>query len=600
MQTIKKLSYILSGKQKWELVGMTILIVIGAALELLGVSAILPVITAIMQPGSLSQQKYYSFIYRTLHLQSNLQLSLVLIGMMILVYIIKNAYLIFMYNRQYRFVYKNLHILSDQMMNCYLHQPYLFHVSKNSAELLRNINVDAGNFYGVIQGCIQLCTEGMVCATLFIYLLIQDRSITLAILVLMALMLVLFAKVYKKILSRLGEKSRYYYMEVNKWVQQGLGGIKEIKVLNEEDFFYHQFDKAYEGHADTECNYHSLVAIPKPLLETVCIAGLLGTIGIKVMMGADLDYFLPVMSVFAVAAFRMLPSFNRITEYLSNIMYQKASVEAVYRDLKEIERLNKIREDRTEGGEIVLTDAIHVQDISFSYPNNEKKVLDHLTLDIPKNSSVAFIGQSGAGKTTLADVILGILEPSQGEIMVGGKNIFQNLDAWHHKIGYIPQSIYLLDDTIRRNIAFGIEEEQIDEKRMQYALERAQLRDLIDGLKDGLDTEIGEGGVRLSGGQRQRIGIARALYNEPEILILDEATSALDNETEAAVMEAIERLHGEMTLLIIAHRLSTIQNCDYVYEIKDGKAILDETKGQGKKEYAAYEEDGKKDKATEK
>ena len=264
-------------------------------------------------------------------------------------------------------------------------------------------------------------------------------------------------------------------------------------------------------------------------------------------------------------------------------------MDAVYQDLKEIERLNKIQETRTEGGEIELTDAIHVQDISFSYPDNEKKVLDHLDLEIPKNSSVAFIGQSGAGKTTLADVILGILEPSEGKIMAGGKDVFQNLDAWHHKIGYIPQSIYLLDDTIRRNIAFGIEEAQIDDRRMQYAIERAQLRELIDSLKDGLDTEIGEGGVRLSGGQRQRIGIARALYNEPEILILDEATSALDNETEAAVMEAIERLHGEMTLLIIAHRLSTIQNCDYVYEIRDGKAILDETKGQCKKEYSSYE-----------
>ncbi|MDO4284075.1 MAG: ABC transporter ATP-binding protein [Eubacteriales bacterium] len=573
MRTINKLRYILTRKQKWELVGMTILIVIGSALELLGVTTVLPVVLAIMQPETLVDQKYFSFIYRFFHLSSPLQLALLLIVLLIFVYIVKNAYLIFMYSRQYKFVYKNLHILSDQMMNCYLHQPYLFHVSKNSAELLRNINVDAGNFYGVIQAGIQLATEGMVCGTLFIYLLIQDKSITLALLVLILIMLLLFTKVYKKILFRLGQKSRYYFMEVNKWVQQGLGGIKEIKVLNQEDFFYRQFDGAYAGHADTECTYHSLVSIPKPLLETVCIGGLLGTVGIKVIMGADLDYFLPILTVFAVAAMRMLPSFNRITDNLSTVMYQKASVDAVYEDLKEIERLSRERQRQSQGGEISFTDAIVVRDLSFTYPNTDKRVLDHVNLTINKNTSVAFIGQSGAGKTTLADVILGILEPQEGEILVGGRNIFRNLDAWHRKIGYIPQSIYLLDDTIERNIAFGIAKEQIDPKRMEYAIERAQLKGMIEQLPEGLMTEIGEGGVRLSGGQRQRIGIARALYHEPEILILDEATSALDNETEAAVMEAIESLHGEMTLLIIAHRLSTIQHCDVVYEIRDGEAV---------------------------
>lgn len=572
MGVIRKFNYILSKRQKWELAGISLLIVIGSALELLGVTAVLPVISAIMQPDVLVTKKYYAFIYRTLHLQSSLQLALVLIAVMIAVYVVKNAYLIFMYHKQYRFVYKNLHILSDQMMNCYLHQPYLFHVSKSSAELLRNINVDAGNFFGVIQAGIQLATECMVCLTLFIYLLIQDKTITLTILAMMIVILFLFLKVYRKVLLRLGEKSRYYYMEVNKWIQQGLGGIKEIKVLNEEDFFYDQFDRAYAGHAKTECTYHSLVSIPKPLIETICIGGLLGAIAIKVMLGADLDYFLPILSVFAVAAFRMLPSFNRITDYLSTIMYQKASVDAVYEDLKEIEKL-KEQELNINHAKLEFQNAIEVSNVTFKYPNNEKLILDHINLTISKNSSVALIGQSGAGKTTLADLILGVLEPTEGLVLSDGIGVHSNLDSWHQRIGYIPQTIYLLDDTIRKNIAFGIPDEEIDENKMNYAIDRAQLRDLIDGLKDGIDTEIGEGGIRLSGGQRQRIGIARALYREPEILVLDEATAALDNETEAAVMEAIEQLHGEMTLLIIAHRLSTIQNCDYVYEVGNGKVI---------------------------
>lgn len=574
MKTLKKIGYILSKKQKYELVWMAILITIGSAFELAGVSIILPVMNAIMAPEALITNKYANWIYNFLGMTEPRQFALFLIIVMIFIYIFKNAYLIFMYNRQYRFVYNNLHILSDQMMDCYLHQTYLFHVSRTSAELLRNINVDATNFYGVIQACIQLITELAVCFVLVVYLMLQDKSITIAILVLMALMLVCFMKIYRKALNNLGQKSRFYYAAVNKWVQQGLGGIKEIKVLNKEDFFYDQFDQAYGGHANNEYKYHTLMSVPKPAIEVMCITGMLGTVALKIMRGTDLTYFVPIMSLFVVAAFRMLPSFNRITDYLGTIMYQKVSVNAVYDDLKEIEHLNSKHEEKHKGRNVEFTTAIHIDNVSFAYPNNDKEVLNNLNLDIIKNTSVAFIGQSGAGKTTLADIILGILKPASGHVMVDDKDVFENLDAWHTKIGYIPQTIYLLDDTIKRNITFGIPDSEIDTNKLNYAIKRAQLGNLIDELKDGVMTEIGEGGIRLSGGQRQRIGIARALYNEPEILILDEATSSLDNETEEAVMQAIDSLHGEMTLIIIAHRLSTIKNCDHVYEINNGKAVL--------------------------
>lgn len=573
MYILKKINYILNRHQKIELLWMAVLITMGSALELAGVSIILPVMNSIMSPDSLLDNKYAAWVYNFFGMINSRQFVFFLLIVMIFIYVFKNAYLIFMYNRQYRFVYKNLHILSDQMMNCYLHQTYLFHVSKTSSELLRNINVDAANFYGVIQSCIQLITELAVCFVLVIYLFIQDRSITIAILVLMAILLICFMKIYRKALSGLGQESRFYYVAVNKWIQQGFGGIKEIKVLNKEDFFYDQFDKAYGGHANVECRYHSLMAVPKPAIEVICIVGMLGTIAIKIMRGTDLTYFIPIMSMFVVAAFRMLPSFNRITEYLGNIMYQKASVDAVYNDLKEIEKLNAQHIEKSHGETVVFNKAIHINNVSFAYPNNDREVLSDLSLDITKNTSVAFIGQSGAGKTTLADIILGILEPSEGNVLSDDKDIFKNLESWHSKIGYIPQTIYLLDDTIARNITFGIQDKDVDDRKLNYALERAQLRGMIEELADGINTEIGEGGIRLSGGQRQRIGIARALYNEPEILILDEATSALDNDTEEAVMEAIDSLHGEMTLVIIAHRLSTIKNCDFVYEVKDGKAI---------------------------
>lgn len=574
MNIIKKLSYIFDKKQKLQIIWLFIVITIGSALELLGVSVILPVIDAIMAPNEILENESYLFIYNLFHMTSVKQLILFMLISMIVIYVIKNAFLIYMYLMQYKFIFKNQRILADKMMRCYLSQPYLFHVSKNSAELLRNINEDTGNFFGALQAVIKLMTELMVCIVLGIYLFIQDRTITISILFLMGIMLFGFMKIYKRYLFKVGERNRYYQMSLNKWVQQAFGGIKEAKVLNKEDFFYEKYDEAYRGHAQSEYKYHTLLSVPKPIIEALCVCGLLGAIAIKFFFrGADISYFVPIISVFAVAAFRLLPSFNRITEYLGNIMYQKSAIDSVYHDLKEIEELNKQKSDQKEctGQELNFDKNIILKDISFSYPNSGKKVLQQINLTIDRNTSIAFVGPSGAGKTTLADIVLGILKPESGDILIDGVSIYSNIDAWHHLIGYIPQTIYLMDDTIRHNIAFGIDEKEIDEKRLYKAVEQAQLKELIDSLENGLETEIGERGVRLSGGQRQRIGIARALYRDPHIMILDEATSALDNDTEKAVMEAIEALHGKMTLIIIAHRLSTIKNCDHVYEIKDGR-----------------------------
>lgn len=294
---------------------------------------------------------------------------------------------------------------------------------------------------------------------------------------------------------------------------------------------------------------------------------------VKVALGADAVTFIPTITVFAVAAFRMLPSANRMAEYLSRIMFSKPAIDAIYHDLQEIDRLTENLKTIEDTDEISFEKEIRVENISFHYPGTEKEVFSHASLVIPKNKSVAFIGPSGQGKTTLADIILGLLEPQEGAVLVDGKDIRRGMHAWNRKLGYIPQSISLLDASIRDNILFGIEREEIDEGRLWEALREAQLKEFIDTLEDGLDTVIGEGGVRLSGGQRQRIGIARALYHNPQVLVLDEATSALDNDTEAAVMEAIDYLAGSKTLIIIAHRLSTIQNCDLVYTIEGGRIV---------------------------
>ncbi|MCI2048245.1 MAG: ABC transporter ATP-binding protein/permease [Lachnospiraceae bacterium] len=575
MDELRKLNYIFTKKQKQESLRLFFIIVIGTVFELLGVSTVMPVINAITDPQKLLQKPMYRAVYDGLGLKNTTQLILLLIGLLIAVYLIKNFYLIFMYRQQYKYIYSNMRMLSTKMMRCYLDQPYSFHTRKNSSELLRNINQDTADFFGTIQAFVLLFTESLVVAVLVIYLAIKDKSITAAVGVIMLILILLFRKTYKTRLLKMGEKNRHYEAEVNKWVQQAFGGIKEVKVMNKEDFFYDRYDAAYQGRVRSEYTYHTMTTLPKPVIEAACMCSLLGAIAIKLMRGVDPTYFVPTISIFAVAAYRLLPSFNRITEYMGTIAYQKPAINAIYKDLKEIDELNarKKEEGADDGQKLSLNACIRISHLSFHYPDSEKKILDDVSFDIPKNISVAFIGKSGAGKTTLADLIMGVLDPTGGEILADGTPILAHLRAWHHTIGYIPQNIYLMDDTIANNITFGVPSGDVDEKKLRRAVERAQLSDFIRELPDGLETPVGERGVRLSGGQRQRIAIARALYNEPDVLILDEATSALDNETEKAVMDAIDALHGEMTLIIIAHRLSTIQNCDVIYTIGDGRAV---------------------------
>lgn len=578
MDLLKKFRYIFGAKQKKQTIGLLILMIIGTIFELLGVSTIQPLVNAIMYPDRLLESKVYSFVYYSFNLQSMTQLIIALIGCLILLYLVKNAFLIFMYYQQYKYIYSNMRELSTRMMHSYLSRPYSYHTHKSSSELLRNINQDTADYFGVIQAFVMLITEGMVICALVIYLFMKDKTITLAVGIMLAVLILIFQKIYKKSLLDMGQKNRFFEAQVTKWVQQAFGGIKEVKVMNKEQFFYDKYDKAFRGRVHSEYTYHTMTSVPKPLIEAVCMASLLGSAGIKILMGINVAYFVPTLSAFVVAAYRLLPSFNRITEYLGAIAYQKPAVTAIYNDLKEIEDYGEkdFDDDNTINIKpLSLNHSISIKNISFHYPDSNKLILDNVSFDIMKNTSVAFIGQSGAGKTTLADLILGVLTPTDGSVRADDQDVNALLDNWHRTIGYIPQNIYLMDDTIAANIAFGIPEEKIDYKKLDRAVERAQLIETIKELPDGLKTVVGERGIRFSGGQRQRIGIARALYNEPEVLILDEATSALDNETEKAVMEAIDALHGEMTLIIIAHRLSTIKNCDVVYRIGNGTAEIE-------------------------
>lgn len=419
---------------------------------------------------------------------------------------------------------------------------------------------------------LQFLAEFSVSTALVIFLLVQDWVSTVAIAVLLFLFMGIFTVFFRKVLVKIGEESRQANVQVTKWLFQAFSGIKEIKVANKESFFITNYDKNYKDCARVQRQQSILTYLPKPVMETVCICSLMLAMIIKIaVVKSDIASFVTTLSVFAVAAFRMLPSFNKITGFISGMMFNKPAIDSVYRDLMEIEQLRAQRKvGQTDTEKVSLTTAIGLENVSFRYPESDKWILKNANLNIRKNTSVALIGASGAGKTTAADLILGILEPQEGSVTIDGTDIKKCMASWHENIGYIPQAIYLMDDNIRANVAFGIPESEIDDAAIEKALREAQLDQFVHALPDGLDTMIGDRGVKLSGGQRQRIGIARALYRNPDVLILDEATSALDNDTEKEVMEAIDGLHGTRTLIVIAHRLSTIRKCDKIYEVGNG------------------------------
>lgn len=573
MQVVKELSYIFEKKNKVKLLFLFILILGSAFLELVGVSAIMPLVNIIVDSTSIYNNKVYYAIYSYFGMNNEKQFVMLMTISLIFVYIIKNMYIVIMYYFQFGFTYNYQRSLAVRLTNCYMKQPYVFHLSKNVAELQRNVIDDVTMFFQAVLGIIQFITEILVSLLLVAYLLYIDKSITLAIMIFLLFFAIAYLKLFKNKSVKWGEENRYTNVIRNKWIRQSFEGIKEIKIVNREQFFIDKVDKYYKAFANATKKQQLISNIPRPLFEAACVTAFLSVITLKIAKGVNLNYFLPVISAFAIAAFRLLPSFGRITAAVNSIAFNYPAVNALYNDLVEADKLNYKDEHIESDVELSFSHEILVNNLTFKYPSSEKTILDNVSLCIPKNKSVAIIGASGSGKTTLVDVILGILQPISGSVMTDGIDIYSNINKWHEYIGYIPQMIYLMDDTIRNNVLFGFTDDIDNEEKVWEALEEAQLKSFVEGLEDGLDTVIGERGVRLSGGQRQRIGIARALYNDPKILVLDEATSALDNETENAVMEAIDGLHGRKTMIVIAHRLSTIKNCDFVYRVEDGKVI---------------------------
>ena len=566
---IHKIRMIFTRKQKVKFLILFIILFMGSLLEFMGVSLILPFVELVMEPDG--DSGFLSILGNVFHTGSGRELLFVTGCLLITVYILKNIYLLGMKYVQLRFVFNNRLELSGRLMRSYMKKPYTFHLEKNSSEILRSVTADVNNLYDLIMDGIDLLSNLLVMGMLAVFLLWMDPLITLVVIGLLGFCSAFYFWLMRGRTESYGKQNQIYNSLMIQAVNQAMGGIKEIKILSREDYFVRAYEENGRQYASSLKRSKLLQVLPRYFIETICVCGILTMVLVKLYLGTEVQELVPQLSVFAVAAFRLLPSVNQVNHLLSNMLFLKPSIDKIYDDLKAVgvEKNQKVPGEDYE--RLPDADAIHVSHVSFRYPGSDTDILSDVSVDLPLGESIGFIGSSGAGKTTFMDLLLGLLTPDKGAVGYGDCDIRDYGRAWGRKLGYIPQSIYLADDTIRRNVAFGIPDSRIEEEQVWKALREAQLSEYVQGLEQGLDTVIGESGVRLSGGQRQRIGIARALYQEPEILVLDEATSALDSETEHAVMEAVENLRGSCTLLMIAHRTSTLHACDRIYRVEDGK-----------------------------
>ncbi|MCI9571020.1 MAG: ABC transporter ATP-binding protein [Lachnospiraceae bacterium] len=580
-QILKKLKVLLDKKQKLTMAGLVALMVVGAFLQTAGIGLLVQVVSVAIDKTALEKDGIVRGFYDFLGCQSFESFSVTVMALLIVVFAVKNAFLFVQQKLTFAFVYTNQFRTSERMMRNYLRRSYEFYLNADTAVVQRSITSDVNNMYALILALLQLLSDGVVSLFVVGYCLMTNGGMTILLAVSLVALLAAIKTVLKPIMHKAGEDNQNYYSGLFKWISQTVQGIKAVKIICKEQYFVEEYRKCGRGYVNAVQRYSLYNNVPKLLIETVCIAVMMGYMIVLTVTGTSTETMLEVLSTLAAAAFVLLPAVNRINNQINSIAYFEPFFMGVSDNLQE-----EIEDDKvdmsfaTEEEKLPLKQAIELRDITYAYPNTDKLIFDHAELTIDIGSAVGIVGVSGAGKSTIVDVLLGLLEVRSGTIYADGVDVKTCYRSFLKNIGYIPQMIFMLDDTIRRNVAFGVQDECIDERKVWEALREAQLDEFVKSLPDGLDTGIGERGIRLSGGQRQRIGIARALYYDPEVLILDEATSALDNDTEAAIMAAINRLHGRKTLVIIAHRLQTIEKCDVVYRVEDGK-IVPERRGGG-------------------
>lgn len=562
MKIIKDTLQILTRNEHRSFYILMFFMIIGAFLEMAGVGLIIPALALMSNMNSVNDSSTVESVLNYFGNPNETQLMLMGVGLFVGVYLIKMSFLIFLSWYQTGFINRARASVSLRLFSSYMLEDWTFHTKNNSAKLINTLTNETSMFAAShLTSLLNLISELMVllfiCSLLF-YL--EPISSLVLLTVLISAILVFYLAIRKKTKKWGIERQTNESMRI-KSLQQGLGGAKEIKLLGRESEFINMYSISNTKVTDVVRFQGFYVTLPRLFIEFLTIF-VFGSIVVLLSI-EDRPTFeiISVISVFGAAALRLMPSINRLIASQQALRYSTAVISTLR---KEIANIKDFHHESPK--EFVFNKSLSIESVEYSYEKSQYVIKD-LTLDIPKGSSIGIIGESGSGKSTLMDMMMGLLHPSKGKILVDNVDIFSNIRGWQRKIGYVPQTIFLIDDSLRRNIAFGISDDDIDENKVRDAIEKAQLNDFVDNLDNGLDTIFGERGVRLSGGQRQRIGIARALYHNPPVLFLDEASSALDSDTEAEVMKAVDLMMGEKTIIIIAHRLSTIKNCDLVYDV---------------------------------
>jgi ATP-binding cassette, subfamily B, bacterial PglK len=571
-QLFEKVFYILPNKDPYKMGVMFLLMMVAAGLEVAGIGMIPAFVAIVADPDRILTYEPLLGLYGYLGIDNAESLLIWGSAALIGIFAIKSAYIIAFNFFEARFIYNRRYYISDRLMSAYMQAPYTFHLQRNSAELLRNVIYEINVLSNIIiTNILKISREAVMTVSIIVFLFLVEPLITLLVLLLAGLGAGSFIMITQNKIRDYGEEEQRCRTNMIKSVNQGLGGIKAARVLNREDEFIRRFSSEALKSTRLLAYIKYIQQIPKPVVETTAVVGMMSISAIMVWQGRPMSAIIPTLTLFAMALVRLMPSVQQLSSLYTNFQYNKVVLDPIYDDLKELEEFQgRLMLDRSKGKELSFKNHIVLEDVKYVYPGSTEQALKGVSVTIPRGSAVAFVGESGAGKTTIVDVILGLLEPSVGRVLVDGADIHDRVSAWQRNLGYIPQTIYLADESLRQNIAFGVPEEEIDDEKVIEALELAQLGKLLKNLPEGLDTILGENGTKLSGGQRQRVGIARALYHNPEVLVMDEATSALDNITEKEISGAIENLKGDRTIIMIAHRLTTVQNCDHLYLMRDG------------------------------
>lgn len=564
---------------------MIFLFIFSSGLEVVGIGAIAPFINLAINPKLIYEYSWLEKLFYFSAIDDEGRFIACLGLAVILLFCSKVTVAWLTQVAIFNFSCRQQRLLINKLLDRYIYAPYTYYLEKNSSYVVDNIIEIANNFNMIVQPLFVAIANIFISVSLFA-LLWYTSSTVMLILLLILLPVLIVINSFKQRIRAWGKQYRQSKAQLLNTINHSLGGIKETKVIGCENYFKNEVLLHTKKLEASQTSFFSFNILPRFLIEAVMLVSTISVIAYFLLTGQNINQLQGVLGVYALASIRFLPAFSQVVGGVNNLRNQAYTIDRIYFDFKELKNSDKDRRAKiinTQNikldsclkslGKLSFTDRLTIENISYQYPNQLKYAIENLTLSIKKGESIAFIGKSGAGKTTLVDIILGLLTLQEGDIKVDGVSIYNDLRAWQNLVGYIPQSIFLADDTIKRNIAFGVPDEAIDLDKLYRAIEAAQLLEVVDNLPNGIDTRVGERGILLSGGQRQRVGIARALYHEREILVLDEATAALDNETEKLVTDAINALSGKKTLITIAHRLTTVEKCDRIYQLSEGKIV---------------------------